>query len=147
MASITASNSAFSGPLLQDVNFNTSASFNAPTALSAVTSSTVSIYFPNIQYPTDTKFVVQLNLAPTGVVGAVPITASLQESSDNVTFTNVAIFRDILASNSGTGSTTTQVVLGPSSKPYIRAWANSPNSASATGVAVGGTFGITTLFV
>lgn len=148
MASITASNASFSLPLLQDVNYNVSSSFPTPTLLGSVTGSSAAIYYANLQYPTTTKFLVQLNITnPTGVVASAPISASLQDSVDGVTFTNVAIFNPILASNTGTGSTNVQVNLGPLANPYLRAQVSLPASASASGVALGGSYGITTLFV
>lgn len=145
--SITASTvSPFSGLLLQDVNYNVSASFPVPTLLGAVTGSTTSINYANLDYPTVGKFIVQLNINSTNASAATPVTASLLESSDNVNFNQIAVFSTTMAGNSGTGSTSVQVLLTPQAKPFLKAWVSIPASGSASGTALTGTYGITTLF-
>lgn len=145
--SITAStNSPFSGLLLQDVNFNVSASVGA----SATTSSTPSIAYANVDYPTVGKFIVQAFLGQvTATAGTAAIGVTLQESIDNVNWNNIAVFASPLVSSSNSSGTASaasvQVLLTPNAKTYLRAQCYVP-SGSVLPNGGSGSFGIQTLF-
>ena len=150
--SITASTvSPFTGLLLEDVNFNVSAAFPAYNANFAVSASTPSIFYPNVDYPTVGKFIVQAyNTTLTNTSNSAVITVGLQESNDNVTWNNIAAFATGLVSSTDNGAlataaNSTQVLLTPKAKPYLRAVATVPVSGSTAG-GVTGSFGIATLF-
>lgn len=120
--SITASTvSPFSGLLLSDANYVTSAS------LGVATNNTPSLFFPNIDYPTVGKFVVQVALtAATNTTGSINVV--LQESVDNANWTTIAIFANPLVTAATTSQSSSaasaQVLLSPNTaKPYLRAQA------------------------
>lgn len=115
--SITASTvSPFSGLLLSDANYVATASFTA-----AATSSTPALFFPNLQYPTTGKFIIQVATINTTVsTGSVNIV--LQESSDGTTWNNIATNANPLIATSGSvASASVQVSLDPAAKSYLRA--------------------------
>jgi len=144
--SITASNVAvpFTTPLLQDSNYIVSASWPSP----GTSTTTPSMNFPNLCWPTVGKFVIQLSTtAINGTSGSQNYTASLQDSADNVTFTNVAAFASNLLTtqdSSGTASAASvQVELTPTAKQYLRA---ALGSAPQNTLAPTGSVTLTALF-
>jgi hypothetical protein len=145
--SITAStNSPYSSLNLQDVNFNVSAAFGS--ASQAAT--TPSLYIPNIGFPEIGKFIVQVyNTSLTGTAGTVSSNINLQESNDNSTWNNISVFSSsLLAITNTAGSAsagTSQVLLTPSAKSYLRAQSSTVNGGATAG-GITGSFGLQLLF-
>jgi hypothetical protein len=145
--SITASTvSPYSGLLLQDTNFNVSATF--PSA--SLTGSTAAIQFANLNYPTVGQFEVQLyNTALSNSAGGLTVSMSLQDSADGVTFAAIPAFGTTMlgaTDSSGTvvaGSIT--VLLPPTVRTYVRAWVSVPSGAGTSG-GITGSFGFNSLF-
>jgi len=132
--SITASNSnaPFNSLLLTDANFAVSASFAATSTVSP----SVNFQVAN-PYPTTANTIVYVYTTATTAPTGSRIT--LQESADNSTWSNVAIFADPILSGSAT-VTSTQVVLGPNAKQYLRV-----SASQYTGGTPNGVFGLTVL--
>lgn len=127
--SITASTvSPFTGLLLTDSNFITTASFGG----SATTASTPSLAFANIDYPTVGKFIVQVAATNT-TVGTGSVNVVLQESNDNTTWNNIAVFANPIFVSSGSVPGSVQVLLTPQAKTYLRAQAQTLTGNNATG--------------
>lgn len=119
--SITASTvSPFTGLLLTDAQYIATASF-----ATATTASTPALTFNNIDYPTVGQFIVQVSATnTTTTTGSVNIT--LQESSDNTNWNNIAVFANpLLVSSGSVASNSVQVLLTPQAKTYLRASATS----------------------
>lgn len=136
--SITASTvSPFTGLLLSDSNYYVTASF--PSA-SAAASSSPSLFFPNVDYPTVGKFIVQVsNPLLGGSAGGVSSFVTLQESNDNSTWNNVAPYSSsvlTLTDSSGTiAASSQQLLLTPKAKPYLRIQVTVPaGGSSLTGI-------------
>lgn len=147
MASITGSTTTpFNSLLLQDATFNVSASWGA----SATTASTPSVNFQVANpWPTSAECIINvytnqiLNTSGSQVYGV-----ALQESADNSSWNNIAIFFNPIvsatdASNTGSAATT-QVILGPNAKQYLRAIGVTP--AIINSVPPTGSFGFKTFF-
>jgi hypothetical protein len=145
--SITAStNSPYSMLNLQDINFNVSAGFGS----SSLTASTPAIFYPNVGYPEVGRFAVQVyNTALVGTAGTAAAYVGLQESNDGITWNNIAAFSSsLLAITNTAGSAsagTSQVLLTPNAKPYLRA-VSTTNAGGAIAAGITGSFGIQTLF-
>lgn len=108
-----------------------------------------------VPYPTTEKIIVSvLNTALSNVTGSNASAGHniwLQDSSDNTTFTNVAIFANPLIRLRPSGATTTvaassvNVLLPPTINRYVRAQAIANPSASLAGGPTG-SFGVTVYF-
>ena len=140
--SITASTfSPYSNTLLVDQT--QTGSFPAAGA----TGSTAPLLFPNIGWPEVGSFTVTVyNTALTNTSGSATIGLYLQDSNDGVTYTNVATFAQPLCSTVDGGAlsapaASTQVLLTPASKPYVRAIAIVPTGGATAG-GITGSFGI-----
>lgn len=143
--SITGStNTPFNNYILQDVNYNVSASLPAAGA----SGSTGFINF-NVANPFPTTTQVVLNVyftALTNTSGSQVISASLQQSADSVTWVNATGFASPLLTTTDNGAlaapaATTQVVLGPNALQYYRVNANVPANGAASG-GITGSFGL-----
>lgn len=159
--SITASTvSPFTSLLLQDVVYNVTQSWpvvsisksaSVNLGVFAVSASSPAVYYPNVGFPTVGKFIVSVyTTALTNTSGSVVSSVKLQESSDNVNWNDIAVFSTTLCSTTDNGAlaspaASTQVLLAPSAKSYLRAVATVPTSGSSYG-GVTGSFGINTLF-
>lgn len=146
--SITASNVApFSGLILSDANYTVTSNFPAAGA----TGSSPSLFFPNIEYPTVGKMIVQLtNTALTNSSGSANNYVGLQHSIDNVNWVaipqftaSLLVITDSGALTSPASATPAQVLLPPNVNPYIRANA----TVLAGGATTGGITGSYTLSV
>ena len=146
--SITASTvSPFTGLLLEDANYVVTGAFVVGTT---GTTYTPSVNLANVDYPVVGKFIVQVfNTALTNTAGGVQSWISLQESSDNSTFNNIGAFTSSLLTftdSSGTAAAgTTQVLLTPKAKQYLRA-AAVVNTGGSTAGGITGSFGLALLF-
>ena len=154
--SITASTvSPFTGLLLQDSNYNASASF---PAAGGTVGATPSVYYPNVDYPTVGKFIVQVyNTAVTNTSSSATISMSLQHSADNSTWVNIPQFAASLLSFTDAGSAgatggsavagTTQVLLPPNVNPYVRVVTSVPTGGSTSGGLTGSLWYPNTLLI
>jgi len=138
--SITSSTvSPFNSLLLQDTQYNVSVAFNAVTGSAVSPSVNFNSAAP---WPTTANVIVKVyNSAITGSGNGVANGVYLQESSDNVTFTNVAIFNQpVLSPTDSSGAiaaASVNLILGPNAKQYLRvsAQTNSGSSQNLTGSA------------
>ncbi len=157
MNSITASTvSPYTLPLLQDPVYNTSASL----PIGGTTGYTPALYFPNLQYPTCGKFTITLyntaindNFTSASVSNVTTsVSMSLQDSTDGVTFTQIARFPTNLLTavdvTTLSSSVAGNVVVfhGPTNKPYLRGVAIVNTGSTVTTGGITGSFGIITQF-
>ena len=133
--SITASNAnaPFNSLLLSDANYAVSASYAATSTVSPSVNFQVAS-----PYPTTANTII--NVYSTATVAPTGSRITLQESADNSTWSNIAIFADPILSGSST-TTSTQVILGPNAKQYLRVSASQYSGGTPNGV-----FGLTVLF-
>lgn len=141
MASITGSTqSPFSSPLLQDVNYDVSVAW----PLTATTAVTPSVFFANLDWPTVGHFALSVySTALTNNAPASASTVALQWGTDNSNFVNVTPLSTTVIT--ATSASVSQLVLLPppsntSVGYYVRA------QGTTNGVGLVGTFGINTLF-
>jgi len=139
--SITASTqSPYSLPLLQDVNYNVSASWPA----TATSGSTPSIYFANLDWPTVGQFALSVySSAVTGINAGSSSYVTLQWAPDNATWVTIPPLSASVITAASTA--VSQLVLLPppansSVGYYVRAQATTNQPSLA------GSFGINTVF-
>jgi hypothetical protein len=132
--SITASNAAapFNSLLLSDANYAVSASYAATSTVSPSVNFQVAS-----PYPTTANTIVYIYTTAQAAGTGSQIT--VQESADNSTWSNIAIFANPILSGSAT-TTNTSIILGPNAKQYLRVSASQYSAGTPAGV-----FGLTVL--